>query len=123
MGALPAGKSIRREALVHQTQGAHRVRIGKLLIEICDLRSEQQAFVDNGPRRKRWNIENLAVGNFRLPDFRLSPLSDYVQLALEGILIHLRGFAAAYKDLLNIGLGGSGDAADCRGKGGGVAPS
>src|SRR5271170_6093570 len=121
MGALPAGKCVRRKALVHQAQGAHHVGIGKFLVEICDLRSEQQSFVDNRARRKRRNIENLAVSNFGLPDLGLRPLSDHVQFALESIFIE--AFAAAYKNLLNVRLGGAGNAADCRGIRGCITPS
>ena len=52
MRELPAGKSIRRKALMDQTKRAHHIGIGELDVEIRYLRRQQQSFVHNRPRRK-----------------------------------------------------------------------
>ena len=52
MRTLPTGECVRRKALVDQAQRAGHVRIGKLFIEVGNLRSQQQAFVHNGAARE-----------------------------------------------------------------------
>ena len=63
MGALPAGESISRKTLVHQTKRAGYIGIGKLAIKIGELRSQQQSLVDHGPTGKRRNIKRRGVLN------------------------------------------------------------
>ena len=55
--------------LVHETERAGDVGIGKLAVEIRDLRREQQAFVDDSARRKRGHGEHAAVGHVAGGDF------------------------------------------------------
>ena len=47
---LPGGEGVGREALVHQAQRAHRVVIRELVVEVRDLRRQQQPFVDDDAR-------------------------------------------------------------------------
>ena len=65
MRQLPARKRVGGEALVHQTQRAHNFRVRQFLVEVRDLRRQQQAFVDDRARRKRGEVEEtlfLQVG-------------------------------------------------------------
>ena len=51
---------------MHQAQRAHGIRIAQLLVELGDLRRQQQAFVDDGARRQRRNVEETLVGQIGL---------------------------------------------------------
>ena len=52
MRSLPTRKCVGGEALMHQAQRAGYVGIGKLFVEIRDLRSEQETLVNNSAARK-----------------------------------------------------------------------
>ena len=102
MRQLPARKRVGREALVDQAQRAHHFGIGQFLVEIRDLRSQKQSLVNNRPRRKRRDVEEilfLEVG-FRHGGFRR--FAQDVELALERVLIHAR--RAPDENLLDVGL-------------------
>ena len=71
MRELPARKRIGREALVHQAQRADHFGIEQLLVELGDLRRQQQAFVDDGARGKRRNVEEVLLFEVRRRDFAL----------------------------------------------------
>ena len=102
MSELPGRKSVGGKPLVDQTERAHRVRIGQFVIELGDLRSEQQSFVDDGARRKRRNVEEAFVRQIRGCDFRFSALAYDVQLAFELVFGHTR--CAGNKYLFDIRL-------------------
>src|SRR5215472_36496 len=95
---------------MHQAQCTGHVRIGKLVVEMCDLRCEQQPFVNDRARGKRRNIEEFLLFHVRLGDEPLSPLAHDVELALERVLIHAA--TAPDEDLLDIWLGGTCQAPD-----------
>ena len=121
MRELPAGKSVGGEALVHEAERARHIRIRKLAVEIRNLRSEQQAFVDDGACRERRNVEHAVVLHVRGGDFRLGPLANNVELALEGVFVH--DSCAADENLLNVRLGAAGYAANCGGVDGRIPPA
>ncbi len=110
MRALPTGKRIGREALVHQAQRADRIGIGKFAVEVRDLRGEQQAFVDDGAAGKRRDVEHLRVFNAGLADFIFCALAHDVEFALEGVFVH--AWSAAHENLLDVGLRSARHAAD-----------
>src|SRR5207247_6807328 len=110
MRQLPARKRVGREALVNQAERAGNIGIGQLAIEILDLGREQKALVNDGPRGKRREVEELFVFDVGIGDFLLSAFAHHVQLALERTLVHLRRTSNEY--LLNVWLRSTGDAAD-----------
>ena len=87
---LPARKRVGRKALVHQAQRAGQFGIQQLLIEIGDLRREQQSLVDNRARGKRRNVEEILLLQIGLGHGRFRALAHHVQLALERVLVHAR---------------------------------
>src|SRR5262249_31476118 len=111
VGQLPAWKSIGRETLMHEAERARYIGVRELAVEIRDLRSEQQALIDNSSTRKRWNIEEFFVFDVGFCDLALRTFAHHIQLALEGVFVHLR--RTANKNLLNIRLRGASHAADC----------
>ncbi len=84
--------------------------IGQLLVELGDLRRQQQSFVDDGARRQRRNVEEAFVGQIGRGDFRFGALADHVELALQLVLGHPG--RAANEDLLDVGLRRARHAAD-----------
>ena len=78
VGQLPGGKSIRGETLVHHTKRADDIGIGELFVKLCNLRGQQQAFVDNGARGKRRNVEHTLIGNVRIHYFHFGAFADDV---------------------------------------------
>src|SRR5262249_33650520 len=110
MRQLPTGESVGREALVNQTERAHGLGIGEVAVEICDLRRQQQAFVDDRPTRERGDIEEFLVLNIRLADLLFRALANHIELALEGVFVHFQW--TSYKNLLNVRLRVSRHAAD-----------
>ena len=86
MRQLPGGKRVGREALVHQAERAGHVGVGQLVVEVRDLRREQQAFIDDGARRERGNVEHRrgsACPSSIAATSDLGALADDVELALE----------------------------------------
>src|SRR6266851_7060088 len=102
MRQLPTRKGIRRKPLVYQAERAGSVGIRKLGVKISNLRRQQQAFVYDGPCRKRGNVKELFVLDVRLGNLQLRPFADHIQLALKRVLVHLR--RTRYKNLLYIRL-------------------
>src|SRR5260370_33294767 len=86
-----------------------------------NLRGQQQSLVDNRPRRKRRNVEEILFLHVRLGHCSLGQLAYYVELAFEGILIHAT--APTDEDLLDVGLRVARDPADHVAVNGRVAPS
>ena len=103
MRQLPARECIRGEALVHEAQRARHLRIRQLLVEMHDLRSEQQSLVDDRPRRQRRNVEELLLLQVGLRDRCLGLLAQHVKFAFERVLVHAG--RPADEDLLDVGLG------------------
>ena len=110
MRQLPAGKSVRRESLVHQAKRALRIGIRKISVEVGDLGRKQKAFVNDGATRQRRNVKKIFVFDVRFGDFQLRSFPDDVELPLESVFIHFR--RTRDKDLLNIWLRCSRDPAD-----------
>ena len=104
MGALPTGKCVGRKALVDQTESADHIRIGKLAVEVRELGSQHQPFVDDGSARKRRNVKHPRVLYAGLPDLILCTLAHHIQLALESVFVKTR--PAADKNLLDVRLRG-----------------
>jgi len=100
---VPGGKRVGGEPLVHQAQRAGHIGIFQVLIESADLRRQQQALVDNRPRRKRGHIKHALVLEVRTGDFVLCAPTHHVELAFERIHIHAGG--ASNKELLDVRLG------------------
>ena len=113
MRALPTGKGVGGKALMHQTQRAGHVWIGKLAVEIRDLRGQQQALINNGAARKRWDVERFRIFDAGCGDLTLGAFARYVKLAFEGVFVRER--ATADKDLLDVGLRGPRHPANRRG--------
>ncbi len=111
MGKLPGRECVRRETLVHKAESAHRIGIRKLPIKLRDLRSEQQSLINDRARRKRRDVEEALVLDFRrFEDFPLGALHDDEKLALKRLLVHPG--RASDEDLLDVWLAGAGDATD-----------
>ncbi len=98
------------KALMNQAQRAHGVGVRQFLVELGNLMRQQQAFVHDGARRQRRNIEEAFVGEIRGGDLGLGALADDVELPLQLILRHAG--RAANEDLLDVGLRCAGNAAD-----------
>ena len=106
---------------MHEAERAYDVAIGKLAIEIRNLRGQQQAFVNDGACGERGDVERTAVLHVRGGDLRLGPLANHIELALEGVLVHAgRG---TNENLLNVRLGAAGYAANCGGVDGRIPPA
>ena len=85
-----------------QAQRAHHLGIGKLLVEIGDLRSQQQSLVDDGARRKRGNVKEILLFEVGLAHRCFRGFAQHVEFALERVLIHAR--RAPYENLLDVRL-------------------
>ena len=113
---LPGGEGVGGKTLVDQTDGTHHVGVGQFLIELRDLRGQEEALIDDGPGRQRRDIEHAAVGQFFFgSDGGFAALADDEQFTLKLVLRHAAvagADAAANKDLLDVGLGGACDATD-----------
>src|SRR6185437_13314648 len=96
---------------MHQAERARCIRIEQFFIEGPDLTGQQQAFIDNGARRKRRNVEETFVAYVRVSDGRFGAFTNQVKPALKSVLIEVRW--AADKKLLDIGLRCTGDPAYC----------
>ena len=75
---------------MHQAQRAGHFGVEQFLVKVGDLRGQQQAFVDDGARGERGNIEKALLFEFGLRDGTLGALAHDVKFALERILIHFR---------------------------------
>ena len=95
---------------MNQAQGADHRRVGKLLVELCDLRGQQQTLVNDGARGERGNVEEALVVQAGGGDLGFGALADHVQLALQRVLVHPQ--RVLDEDLLDVGLGDARDAAD-----------
>ncbi len=104
MRQRPAGKRVRRKALMNDAQCALEPRVGELAIEVGNLRRKQQALIHNRPRRERGNVEEMTVFHLFHHDLAFDALPRHIELALEMIFVPVVGTAEEY--LLNIGLGG-----------------
>src|SRR5271155_219151 len=102
MRTLPTRKCVRRKALVHQAQRAGDVGIGKLFVEIRDLRSEQQSLINNGAARERGNVKDTRVFDVRQSHLALGALADDVELAFKLVFVGER--TTAHEDLLDVRL-------------------
>src|ERR1700685_4140190 len=102
MGALPAGKSVGRKALMTQTEGAGPIGVGKLTIKAGQLRSLQQPFVDHRAAGKRRNIKRSRIFDSRISCFGFRALAYHIELALESVFIQAR--RTADEKLLDIRL-------------------
>src|SRR5579864_517288 len=111
MRSLPAWKRIGRKTLVYQAQGTFRIRVREFAIKIGDLRSEQQALVNDRSTGKGRNVEHSRVFDAGLPDLILRPLAHHIELALEGVFIHFG--CTAHKNLLDVRLRSARHSADC----------
>ena len=121
VGELPGGEGVGGEALVDEAEGAHDVWVGQLAVEVDHLGSEQETFIDDGAGGERGEIEVALVGQVGGGDFGFSAFADDVEFALERVGIGALG--AADEDLLDVGLGGAGDATDGIAIDGGIAPA
>src|SRR5690242_9392240 len=102
MRKLPTRKCIRRKALVYEAQRAGYIRIGKFAVEICNLWREQQALIDNRPRRERGNVKKFFILNVGRSNLILRALADHIQLPLKRILVLL--WRTRDKNLLDVRL-------------------
>jgi hypothetical protein len=88
VGKLPGRESVGRETLVNQSQRRDTARIQEVGVVLTHLSRQQQALVDDGPRRHRRLVELLAV----LQPQRLNGVggatANGVELALEGVGNH-----------------------------------
>ena len=97
VGQLPRREGVGGKALVRQSQGRLGQGIGQILVKGPDLMGEQQALVDNRPRRKRRHVEARQLGHAEFPgqvrQRVLRLLADGEDLAFEGVLIGRAGAA------------------------------
>ncbi len=88
---------------MHQAQGRHHVGVREFLVEMRNLRRQQQAFVHDGPGRERRHVEKALVRHVGLRDLDFGPLADDAELAFELLFTHAGG--APDENLLDVGLG------------------
>ncbi|EXI75851.1 MAG: hypothetical protein AW07_00779 [Candidatus Accumulibacter sp. SK-11] len=88
MRQLPRREGIGREALVDQRHRRNATRVPEVGIVLANLISQQQALVDDRPRRHRRLVELLAMLESERADRVCRPAADDVQLALQGIGDH-----------------------------------
>ncbi len=85
------------------------------------LRGEQEAFVNDSAGGEGGKVKIALVGQVGGGDFGFGAFADDVELAFEGVLVD--GTGAADEDLLDVGLGGAGHAADGIAIHGSIAPA
>ena len=95
--------------------------IRQFLVELADLRREQQPLVNDGARGKRRNVEEILLAQVGFGNQRFGLLAHDVQLALERVLVHVR--CAPDKKLLDVGLRVARQAPDHVAVDGRVAPA
>jgi len=74
---------------MHQTESADYIRIGKLAVEVGELGSQHQSFVDDSSARKRGNVKRVPPSSSS-PASRISfsgAFAHDIQLALESIFV------------------------------------
>ena len=69
---------------------AREFGIGEVLVELGDLRSEQQALVNDRARGERRKVEKAFLPQVRSGDRRFGLLAHYVEFAFERVLLHAR---------------------------------
>src|SRR5579872_5340524 len=121
MGALPAWKSIGREALVHEAECADHLGIGEFAIEAGELRGQNQTLVNNRATRKRRNVKRGRIFDVGVAYFVLRALAHEIKLALECVFVEIG--RASYKNLLDVWLRSPRHAADCGCEAGHVTPA
>ena len=121
MRSLPTRKCVGGEALMHQAQRAGYVGIGKLLVEVRDLRGKQETFVNNGAARKRRDMERLRILDAGCRHLTLGALPHHIKLPLKSVLVS--ECAASDKYLLDVRLRTSRHAANSGRKARGIAPA
>src|SRR5260221_4177104 len=121
MRSLPARKAVGGKVVVDQAQRAGYVGIGKLLVEIRDLRGQQQTLINNGAARKRWNVEYTRIFDAGGRHLTLGALPHHVKFPLECLFIRER--TTSHKDLLDVRLRTSRHAANDGSKARCIAPA
>src|SRR5579871_5450046 len=102
MSELPAGKCIRGEALMDETERAGDQWICQFEVELLDLRGQHQALVDDGATRERWNVEVVLAFDVRGGHLVFGTTTHEIKRALKCILVHALG--TADEELLDVGL-------------------
>jgi len=106
---------------VDEADGARYFRVFEFLVEVGDLRGEQEALVDDGAARERRQVEEIAVTDVGGGDLVFATLADGEEAALEFVFAHAGG--AVDEDLLDVRLRVARQAADRVGIDWGVAPA
>src|SRR5688500_12616618 len=81
----PRREGVRREARVHQRDGARGPLVRQLRIEGRDLARDQEALVDDRTRRQARDVEVLAAWILPVRDCVLQPAAEEIKFSLEEI--------------------------------------
>ena len=85
MRQIPGRESVGGEALVYQRQGADRALVAQIEVIFADLVGQQHAFVNDGARGQRGDIEVSALFVGQVAHRVFGSFADDEQLALETV--------------------------------------
>ena len=97
MGEVPGGKRVGAVPLVNEGQRACHLRVGEVGVILVDLIGQQQALVDDRPRREGADVDEGLLGEAELAEFDPEPLPQHEQLPLKVVAGGL--LAAAHEGL------------------------
>ena len=107
---------------MHQCKSAlHIWVVGESLVELGNLGSEQQAFVDDQPGGERRNVEEILLANVGFSNLGVGAAADHVENAFQ--LVLGEAVLATHENLFDVGLSGAGGPADRVAIDGRVAPA
>ena len=106
---------------MNEGQGAGDERIGQLKVKFLNLRCQHQPLVDDGATGAGGDVEGLLVLDVGGGNLVFRAAADAVKQALEGLLVE--ALRTAEEELLDIGLGAAGFAADGVAIDGRIAPA
>ncbi len=85
MGQVPRRKGVGAVPLMHQGQRRDEPLVGQIVIEPLDLVGQQQAFINDHPRRQAGDIAILLLLQLAQTDVGLQPLANDVQLPFQHV--------------------------------------
>ena len=121
MGEVPGRERVGAVPLMHEGQRACHLRVGEVGVILVDLIGQQQALVDDRPRRKGADVDERLLGEAELAEFDPEPLPQHEQLPLEVVAGGL--LPATHERLPHDRLHLAGGAADEAVVGGHVPPA
>ncbi len=121
VGQVPSRKRVGGKSLVHHRQRRHHRRVMQVGVVLAHLFRKEHALVGDRARRERRHVELAAMAKVERLDRMAGALADDVELALEGVLVHVAG-SPGDKDLPDDRLDLLGTQREAAVVGGHVAP-